>query len=123
VYFFVHAEDCGGCSAATDRLYFRAYAADGTTLFLISGDTANPLNVTPITISAGDLKIGTSCCDQGEGDKDHGDKDKGKGDKGKGKDCGNKDNGGKDKGKGNGDKGGNGKDKGGKDCKASDKKK
>jgi hypothetical protein len=132
VYFFVHAEDCGSCSGTADRLYFRAYAADGTTLFLISGDAANPLNVVPITISSGDLKIGTSCCDQ-EGDKGHGDKGKdkdhggkgdcnkgnGNGDKGKG-DCGKGDKGdkGKDKGKGNGS---NGKDKGGKDCQDTNK--
>ena len=76
VYFFVRAEDCGGCGSPADRLYFRAYAADGTTLLLISGDTANPLNVVPITLSGGDLQIGTSCCDQDQGDKDKAAKDK-----------------------------------------------
>jgi hypothetical protein len=116
VAFSAHVED--RCSAnLADAVYFRAYAADNTTLLLISGDSANPLNVVPRSVS-GNLVIGTTCCEEdnegggGEGKGHDNGEGKGKGqgnDKGQGK--GNQDQG---KGKGNQDQGSHDKGIGGK---------
>ncbi len=65
VSFYARAEDNGHARKTPDRLYFRVDMADGTTVLLISGDTSNPLNIVPVAISAGDLKISTSCCETG----------------------------------------------------------
>jgi hypothetical protein len=75
VSFFAHIEDRSEAHLA-DLVYFRAYAEDNTTLLLISGDTANPANVSPVAV-CGNLVIGTNCCEeesQGGGDqgKPHG---------------------------------------------------
>jgi len=62
VYFFAHAEDHDHFCKAPDSLYFHVYGTDGT-LLLIGGDANNPTNVVPVSISSGDLAIGTNCCD------------------------------------------------------------
>jgi len=57
VSFFAHAEDLGEPGHRTDRLYLRVYDGTGNTLLLISGETANPLDVSPVAISTGNLQI------------------------------------------------------------------
>jgi len=57
VYFFGHAEDLGEPGKGVDRLYLRVYDSAGNTLLLISGDAAHPLNVSPVTVSTGNLQI------------------------------------------------------------------
>jgi hypothetical protein len=105
VYFFAHIEDRSDAHLA-DAVYLRAYAADNTTLLLISGDAANPLNISPIAVCGGNLIVGNDCCEESnQGGKGH---DKGKGE-GEGKGKGDQGNG--NKGKGNQDQG-NGKSKG-----------
>ena len=113
VYFTAHVEDRSDAHLA-DAIYFRAYAADDTTLLLISGDTANPLNVSPLAITKGNLIVGSDCCEEnghggkgngkgeGEGGKGHG-KGEGEGRKGKGREQGDQDNDHGNKGKGNQD--------------------
>ena len=66
VYFTAHVEDRTAANLA-DVIYLRVYAADNTTLLLISGDTANPLNIAPIAITSGNLIVGTDCCEQNKG--------------------------------------------------------
>jgi hypothetical protein len=127
VYFFAHVEDRSAAKLA-DALYFRAYATDNATLLLISGDTANPANVSPVSV-CGNLVVGTDCCQENnQGGNGHGNgkgpgegngngKGQGKGNQGD-QDQGNKGKGGNgnDQGKGKGwgnNKGGSGKGKGG----------
>jgi hypothetical protein len=107
VYFYAHAEDCGEGKNKNDKLYVRVYGSDGTVLILISGDMANPMNISPVVTSTGNLQMHKHCGSDGKekpagGDCDKGgDKDKGKGgdcDQGGDKDKGDKDKGGKDKG-------------------------
>ena len=57
VQFFAHAEDLNEPGHKTDRLYLRVFDSVGNTLLLISADTANPLNIAPVTISTGNLQI------------------------------------------------------------------
>jgi hypothetical protein len=57
VNFFAHAEDFGQPGKAVDRLYVRVFDGSGNTLLLISADTSNPLDIAPVTISTGNLKI------------------------------------------------------------------
>lgn len=61
VFFHGRAEDHGGCHNATDELYLRIFTAEGTTLLLISGDTADASDISPVPIT-GDLVISTNCC-------------------------------------------------------------
>ena len=62
VYFFAHCEDRHEPGKGVDRYYLRVYAADGTTLLLVSADSANPLDVAPVAISTGNLQIHVSSC-------------------------------------------------------------
>ncbi len=72
VAFSARAEDRSGCGA--DRLYFRVYTADGTTVLLISSDTSNALDVAPVAISRGNLQISNDCCNPCGHPGDHGNK-------------------------------------------------
>jgi hypothetical protein len=83
VYFYAHAEDCGEGKNKNDKLYVRVYGADGTVLILISGDMANPLNISPVLTSTGNLQMHKHCGSDGKEKPAGGDKDKGD----KGTDC------------------------------------
>ena len=101
VAFFAHVEDRSAANLP-DLVYLRVYASDDTTLLLISGDTANPTDISPVAV-CGNLVVGTDCCEENN-----------KGGKGNGKGQGQGEGNGKGNGKGNGnqdegnDKGGNG---------------
>ncbi len=41
----------------TDGYYFRVFTEDGTTLELVSDDTADPTDVAPVTVPSGNLRI------------------------------------------------------------------
>jgi len=107
VYFFAHVEDRSDAHLA-DAIYFRAYASDNTTLLLISGDTANPTNISPVDV-CGNLIVGSDCCQESnQGGK--GGKGKGEGE-GNGKGQGNG-KGNQDEGNGKGNKGNSNSNKG-----------
>ena len=57
VHFFAHAEDLGEPGKGVDRLYLRVFDGSGTTLLLISGHPSSPLEISPVTISTGNLQI------------------------------------------------------------------
>jgi hypothetical protein len=57
VFFTAHVEDGGTPGAGKDAYYFRAYNEAGDTLLLVSGDPANPENITPVLISKGNLRV------------------------------------------------------------------
>ena len=103
VYFFAHVEDRSAANLA-DLVYLRVYAADNTTLLLISGDTANPTNISPVAV-CGNLVVGSNCCEENnQGGKGHG-KGQGEGEgngKGNGHGKGNQDEGNGKGGKGHG---------------------
>jgi hypothetical protein len=71
VYFSAEAVD-GGCSTASDNFYLRVYDSTGATLYLISADTTNAVDVAPLAITAGTIKIGTDCCENGGDHGNHG---------------------------------------------------
>jgi hypothetical protein len=112
VFFSARAVD-GGTISARDSLYLRVYTDAGVTLYLISSDTANPLNVAPLAISSGSIKVSQNCCENNDDHNGHGNGHNG--DKGgKGGKGGNGDKGGDNgngQGNGNGGKGGKGKGK------------
>lgn len=62
VYFTARAEDHAEPGRQIDRYYLRVYAADGTTLMLVSGDTSNPTNIVTVPISTGNLQLHESSC-------------------------------------------------------------
>jgi hypothetical protein len=57
VNFFARAEDLGQHGKHADRLYVRVFDGLGNTLLLISADTSNALDIAPVAINAGNLKI------------------------------------------------------------------
>jgi hypothetical protein len=61
VYFNARALDLKDGGKQTDQLYLRVYNSSGT-LLLISGDQANPADVSPVTISTGNLQLHISSC-------------------------------------------------------------
>lgn len=61
VSFFCHLEDRTYVSQP-DLYYLRVFNSAGATLMLVSGDPANPLNVAPIPITSGDLRISVGTC-------------------------------------------------------------
>lgn len=72
VAFYARAVCHGNC-LTNDLLYFRAYDLDGTTELLISADTSDATDIAPVPIDDGTIRIGTSSCDQCEGEgSDHG---------------------------------------------------
>ena len=62
VYFFAHCEDRHEPGKGVDRYYLRVYAADGTTLLLVSANPSSPLTVAPVAISTGNLQMHVSSC-------------------------------------------------------------
>lgn len=66
VAFTAHVEDRSDANLA-DAIYFHAFASDDTTLLLISGDTDNPLDISPVSITSGNLIVGSNCCENNKG--------------------------------------------------------
>jgi hypothetical protein len=63
VCFVGRAIDNGEPGGGKDQLYLRVYdCTSGAILMLISTDSANPLDVAPVSISTGNLQIHTSSC-------------------------------------------------------------
>jgi hypothetical protein len=62
VLFSARAEDHSEGGKGSDRLYLRVYDGSGNTLLLISTDTANPLDVAPVTVTTGNLQLHVSSC-------------------------------------------------------------
>ncbi len=63
VHFTARAVDAGE-PGRMDALYIRVYSGTGQTLLLISADTGTPTDVSPLTISTGNLQLHVSGCNR-----------------------------------------------------------
>jgi hypothetical protein len=57
IHFTGRAEDLGEPGKNIDRLYLRVFDGSGNTLLLISGNVSNPLEVSPLLVSTGNLQM------------------------------------------------------------------
>jgi hypothetical protein len=86
VTFSGRAVDNGHSRQHPDSLYFRVDTADGNTVLLISGDSSDPTDVEPVTLSSGEITIDTNSSQGqgGEGNDDGQGNDNGNSDHGRG---------------------------------------